>query len=69
MRKEAGLKLWTRSSIRSRKRQDPGCHEKAHEDEIKSEVLADEMVLGETDGYVKEWNINKEAVTMGVKKL
>ena len=42
---------------------------KAHEDEIKSEVLADEMVLGETDGYVKEWNINKEAVTMGVKKL
>ena len=38
-------------------------------DEIKSEVLADEMVLGETDGYVKEWNINKEAVTMGVKKL
>ena len=42
---------------------------KAHEDDIKSEVLADEMVLGETDGYVKEWNINKEAVTMGVKKL
>ena len=42
---------------------------KAHEDEIKSEVLADEMVLGETDGYVKEWNINKETVTMGVKKM
>ena len=42
---------------------------KAHEDEIKSEVLADKVVLGETDGYQKEWNINKEQVTMGVSRL
>ena len=42
---------------------------KAHQDEIKAEVLAEEMILGETDGYVKEWNINKEQVTMGVTKL
>ena len=37
--------------------------------EIKSEVLAEKVVYGETDGYVKEWNINKEHVTLGVTKL
>ena len=42
---------------------------KANEAEIKSEVLAEEVVYGETDGYVKEWNINKEHVTLGVTKL
>ena len=42
---------------------------KANEAEIKSEVLAEEVVYGETDGYVKEWNINKEHVALGVTKL
>ncbi len=34
-----------------------------------SEVLADDMTLGTTNGYVKEWNINKEPVTLGVAKM
>ena len=34
-----------------------------------SEVLAEDVVFGKTDGYVKEWNINKETVTLGVTKL
>jgi isoleucyl-tRNA synthetase len=42
---------------------------KAHQDEIKAEVLAEEIVLEDTKGYVKEWNINKEQVTMGVTRL
>ena len=42
---------------------------KAHEEEIKSEVLAGEMLLGETKGYEKEWNINSEKVVLGVSKL
>ena len=42
---------------------------KAHQEEIQGEVLAEQLVFGETDGYVKEWNINKEKVTLGVKKL
>ena len=42
---------------------------KAHEEEIKSEVLAKEMILGETKGYEKEWNINSEKVVLGVSKL
>ena len=42
---------------------------KAHEEEIKSEVLAKEMILGETRGCEKEWNINSEKVVLGVSKL
>ena len=41
---------------------------KKHADELKKEVLADDIVLGSVDGYTKEWNINGENVTLGVKK-
>ena len=69
MRKEAGFEVMDKIKVYAHGNDKIQDVMKAHEDEIKSEVLADEMVLGETDGYVKEWNINKEAVTMGVKKL
>ena len=69
MRKEAGFEVMDKIKVYAHGNDRIQDVMKAHEDEIKSEVLADEMVLGETDGYVKEWNINKEAVTMGVKKL
>ena len=69
MRKEAGFEVMDKIKVYAHGNDKIQEVMKAHEDEIKSEVLADEMVLGETDGYVKEWNINKEAVTMGVKKL
>ena len=38
-------------------------------EEIKDEVLADELVEGSTDGFVKEWSINGENVKLGVKRL
>ena len=69
MRKEAGFEVMDKIVVYAHGNDKIQDVMKAHENEIKSEVLADEMVLGETDGYVKEWNINKEAVTMGVKKL
>ena len=69
MRKEAGFEVMDKIVVYAHGNDKIQEVMKAHEDEIKSEVLADEMVLGQTDGYVKEWNINKEAVTMGVKKL
>ena len=69
MRKEAGFEVMDKIVVYAHGNDKIQDVMKAHEDEIKLEVLADEMVLGETDGYVKEWNINKEAVTMGVKKL
>ena len=69
MRKSAGFEVMDKIVVYAHGNDKIQDVMKTHEDEIKSEVLADEMVLGETDGYVKEWNINKEAVTMGVKKL
>ncbi|CRZ35603.1 isoleucyl-tRNA synthetase [Herbinix hemicellulosilytica] len=38
-------------------------------DEIKSEVLADFMEFSTPKGYIKEWNINGEKVSLGVEKL
>ena len=37
-------------------------------DSVKADVLATEIVTGQTDGYTKEWNINGEKVTLGVEK-
>ena len=34
---------------------------------IKDIVLADAVVYGQTDGFIKEWNINGEDVTLAVK--
>ncbi len=41
---------------------------KAHADEIKAEVLADNIFIGQMGGYAKEWNINGETVMLGVEK-
>ena len=30
--------------------------------------MAKDIVIGEMDGYVKEWNINGYDVTLGVKR-
>lgn len=38
-------------------------------DEIKAEVLANEIVFDKIEGYSKEWNINGEKVTLGVEKV
>ena len=42
---------------------------RVHEAEIKSEVLAAEVVYNEIKGYTKEWKINSESVTFGVEKF
>ncbi len=39
-----------------------------NKEEIMSEVLANDIVTGVTEGYTKDWNINGEDVQMGVKK-
>ena len=39
------------------------------ESTIKDETLADEVDTNSADGNTKEWNINGEKVTLGVKKL
>ncbi len=40
-----------------------------NQEEIRSEVLAAEVKLGNTTGYVKDWNINGEDVTLGVERI
>ena len=37
--------------------------------DIKDDVLATEVVAGKGGSYTKEWNINGEAVTLGVEKV
>ena len=41
---------------------------KKYTDDIKSEVLADNILIGEMGGYAKEWSINGEKVMLGVEK-
>ena len=36
-------------------------------EEISGEVLADEILLGEMDGYTAEWDVNGEKTTFGVR--
>ena len=69
MRKEAGFEVMDKIRVSVKDNEKIVETMKANEAEIKSEVLAEKVVYGETDGYVKEWNINKEHVTLGVTKL
>ena len=69
MRKEAGFEVMDKIRVSVKDNDKIIETMKANEAEIKSEVLAEKVVYGETDGYVKEWNINKEHVTLGVTKL
>ena len=68
MRKEADFEVMDRIRVTY------GGSEKAetifakYADEIAGEVLANEVAKAEPAGYVKEWKINGEAVTMGVEK-
>ena len=41
---------------------------KKHTEEIKKEVLADNILIGTMSGYTKEWDINGEKGMFGVEK-
>ncbi|MDD6347517.1 MAG: isoleucine--tRNA ligase [Lachnospiraceae bacterium] len=68
MRKEAGFEVTDRIVVyASGNDKLRGIMEK-NNDAIKHDVLADDLVYETTDGYVKDWKINGESVTMAVKK-
>lgn len=69
MRKEAGFEVMDKIIVYAKDNDKIMDIMKANQDEIKHEVLAENIVLGEAEGYTKEWNINKEAVTLGVSKV
>ena len=68
MRKEAGFEVMDKIKIYETGSDKVTEILKKFGDNIKSEVLAVDLVLGETRGYVKEWNINGENVVLGVEK-
>ena len=68
MRKEAGFEVMDRIRLYAADNEKILTVLKDHMDEIKDEVLADEIVLGSVAGYEKEWSINGEGVRMGVEK-
>jgi hypothetical protein len=69
MRKEAGFEVMDRISVYAQG------NEKIQEDHGRTmqkksgtEVLADSLSFDAADGYVKDWKMNGETVTLGVKK-
>ena len=69
MRKEAGFEVMDKILVYAKDNDKIMDIMKTNQDEIKREVLAENIILGEAEGYTKEWNINKEAVTLGVSKV
>ena len=68
MRKEAGFEVTDRITVYAKDNDRILEILAANEETVKSEVLADEIVTGHTEGYEKEWNINGQTVSMGVKR-
>ena len=69
MRKEAGFEVMDHISVYQANNDKIAELMKSNADEIKNEVMADHIHLGEMKGFTKEWNINGETVMLGVEKL
>ncbi len=68
MRKEAGFEVMDKITVYSDGNDKIAELISKNEDTVKNDVLATEIVTGKIEGYSKEWNINGENVTFGVKK-
>ena len=68
MRKEAGFEVLDRISVFYSGNDKIAKVFEDNKDSIAGDVLADSIGEGTTDGYSKDWNINGENVTLGVKK-
>ena len=68
MRKEAGFEVMDRIKVYAKDSDKIIGIISANKDELMTEVLADDVVTGETSGYEKSWNINGENVTLAVEK-
>jgi len=69
MRKEAGFEVVDKIKVYMTGNQIIEGIMRVHESEIQSEVLAEEVIYNETQGYEKEWNINSEKVTLAVDRI
>ncbi len=68
MRKEAGFEVMDRIRVYEKGSEKLSGILTKFGDQIRKDVLADEIVLGRTQGYEKEWNINGENVVLAVEK-
>ncbi|MCI8551205.1 MAG: class I tRNA ligase family protein, partial [Lachnospiraceae bacterium] len=68
MRKEAGFEVVDHICLYQDENDKIAEILKKYTDEIKNEVLAEEIYIGKIAGYEKDWNINGERVMLGVEK-
>ena len=68
MRKEAGFEVMDKITVYFDGNDKIAELISKNEDTVKNDVLATEIITGKIEGYSKEWNINGENVTFGVKK-
>ena len=68
MRKDADFEVMDRITVYISGNDKIKCIAEKNKEAICKVVLADDFVYGETDGFVKDWNLNGEDVTIGVKK-
>ncbi len=68
MRKDAGFEVLDRISVFYSGNENIKKVFEANKDSIANDVLADSITEGTSDAYSKEWDINGETVTLGVKK-
>ena len=68
MRKEAGFEVMNHINVFQDGNDKLAEILKNHTEEIKKEVLADNILIGTMSGYTKEWDINGEKGMFGVEK-
>ena len=68
MRKEAGFEVMNHINVFQDGNDKLAEILKKHTEEIKKEVLADNILIGTMSGYTKEWDINGEKGMFGVEK-
>ncbi len=68
MRKEAGFNVTDHISITLEGSETVTAIAVSKSDDITGDTLADSLTIGVPMGFVKEWDINGETVTIGVKK-
>ncbi len=68
MRKEAGFEVTDHIRVYEQGNEKLAGLMKTYETDIRSDVLAEEILTDQMGGYTKDWNINGESVTLGVEK-
>ena len=68
MRKEAGFEVMDKITVYSEGNDTLAGYLEKNSEFVLKEVMAEKIVAGSTDGYTKQWDINGQKVTLGVKK-